>query len=86
MLDRDDELLDPTGCGRSVRVLSSGFRCLVTGDHDEHVYRGPAQSSRGMGYADDREVEVEIRWRDDRPPATVRDQRRLIAEVGAWGR
>lgn len=81
MADRDDELIDPAGCGHSVSTGPAGFYCLVTGDHDEHVYRGPGQASRGLGHADNRPVEVEVRWRDDRRPATFGDMRRLIASI-----
>jgi hypothetical protein len=81
---RDDEpLAGPGVCGRSVGILGTGFACLLLGDHDEHVWRGEAQASRGLGYNDNLGAELEVRWRDDRPAATVGDVRRALARRSA---
>jgi hypothetical protein len=78
-MNRDDELLEPGTCGHSIGTLGAGFRCGLLGDHDEHVWRGDAQASRGLGYGDNLSAEIEVRWRDDRPAATVGDVRRALA-------
>lgn len=83
MPNRDSEPLDPGICGRSLGMLGAGFACAEDGDHDEHVWRGVGQASRGLGFSDHRPAEVEVRWRDDRPAATVGDlRRRLGAATG----
>lgn len=76
----DDELLEPETCGHNVQITGSGFYC---NSHDqrtnEHVWRGKGQASRGLGYVDNLDTELEVRWRDDRPAATVGDVRRVVA-------
>jgi hypothetical protein len=75
---RDDELLMPGTCGHSVGALGA-FLCGESGDHDEHIWRGDGQASRGLGYGDNLAIGMEVRWRDDRPAATVGDVRRALA-------
>lgn len=79
MPNRDSEPLDPGICGRSLGMLGAGFACAEDGDHDEHVWRGDATASRGLGYRDNLSTELEVRWRDPWPAATVGDVRRALA-------